>query len=124
MPADSVETFPMVTVDGLSPVVLVKADAGIGARWDEAAEAAEAAEVADAPEVLGLELLVDEHAVRVAPPTARTARTSVARRRMPSATRDSSERSIGMDFPLVCSALPGTAPPLGRPRGLQLHIHR
>ena len=79
-PADSVDTLPMVMVVGVTPTVLVKADAGIGARpapADGVVDPDGAAVVVDA-------LPVDEQAASVPPATASTASTVALRRRTPS----------------------------------------
>jgi len=88
-----VETFPIFTVEDVSPVVLVKADAGIGAR-DELPDDED-----DAAVVAVLELLVEEQAASVPPPTTSTASASAPRRRMPVRARRCSERSIPIGLP-------------------------
>jgi hypothetical protein len=110
-----VDTFPIVTVDEVRPVVLVNADVGIGARYAPADDDVDAEDAEDEPVLLELELFVEEQAVSVPPPMASTASTSAPRRRMPLPIRGCSERSIRMVFPLIGAALrdtarPGTAP--------------
>jgi hypothetical protein len=93
----------MVTVDGVTPVVLENADAGIGARY----ELDDAETVEPLPAVLVvlvvLELVVDEQAARTVPPIATAASASAPRRRVPRTARRCPERMIRMVFPLILS---------------------